>query len=61
MKLTKEQLKTLSDCILSEMKRVESLRGSSWVISNEVLNEAQRKLQEINHIICNELERIGNA
>ena len=57
MKLTKEQLEMLSDCVLSEMKRVNSAISAHKDKSiQELLKEVINKQQKINHIICNQLE-----
>ena len=56
MKLTKEQLETLSNCILSQMQIVRGTSGLSTVL-DIAINQALEKLQALNHIICNELEK----
>ena len=57
---TKKQLETLSDCILLKM---QILRGNIGISSelDKVIKIDLKNLQELNTIICNELERIGNA
>ena len=57
MKLTKEQLEILSECIYNQMNHIGNTRTTTKGLINSIKREL-KKLQELNHIICNELERI---
>ena len=60
MELTKEQLETLSDCILNEMTELIRIRDtfrSNKTLSDSVGKEVD-KLKNLNSIICNQLEKV---
>ena len=61
MELTKEQLETLSDCILNEMTeliRIQYSLRSNKTLSDSVGKEVD-KLKNLNSIICNQLEKVA--
>ena len=58
MELTIEQLEMLSECIYSTMNKIGNVGYPSETL-NKVVKKELDKLQKLNHIICNELERIG--
>lgn len=59
VELTKEQLETLSDCILSKMEDVRhTLRFNSSDTLNRVIDLELNKLKNLNSIICNLLYEV---
>jgi len=55
MKLTKEQLEMLSDCILSKMGHIRDVANIRGLV--ETSNEVIEELHKLNTIICNELAK----
>ena len=58
MELTKQQLLLISECIYSTMNKIGNVGYPSETL-NKVVKKELDKLQKLNHIICNKLERIN--
>ena len=57
MTLDKEQLEILSECILSKMKEISSIKPSTITLSVAIKSELD-ELQYLNSTICDELKKI---
>jgi len=56
MKLNKEQLEMLSDCILSKQANILNVCDIKGI--REKANEMLKELRDLNHLICDDIEEI---
>ena len=56
MKLNKEQLEMLSDCILSKQANILNVCDIKGI--REKANEMLKELRDLNHLICDDIEEV---
>ena len=56
MKLNKEQLEMLSDCILSKQANILNVCYIKGI--REKANEMLKELRDLNHLICDDIEEV---
>ena len=57
MKLNKEELEILSECILTKMKEVSSIKPTTQALTDAIQSELD-ELQYLNSVVCEELKKI---
>ena len=57
MLLNKEELEILSECILSKMKEVSSIKPSTEALAIAIQSELD-ELQYLNSVVCDDLKKI---
>lgn len=57
MKLSKEELEILSECLLSKMREISNIKPVSNALSVAIQSELE-ELQNLNSVVCDELKKI---
>jgi hypothetical protein len=57
MKLSKEELEILSECILCKMKEISNIKPVSNALTVAIQSELE-ELQYLNSVVCGELKKI---
>jgi hypothetical protein len=57
MKLNKEELEILSECILSKMREVSGIKPTTQTLKDAIQSELD-ELRYLNSIVCDELNKI---